>query len=159
MKRYVWILDITQSFTLNGVLNWKGRLSHAYVFPFVVFLCPCCFYFSFNFRVLKHSFTWSIRESSRPPLPRPALPRPALPLTAWAFEPQAVSQINWSQPGGEFRALHSVLVYFRVPRGGATQIAHSSVTPSGTSAMISSYRFFFMFLIFFFLFSIRTLSS
>ena len=44
------------------------------------------------------------------------------------------AQTRRSQLGGGFRALHSVLVYFHVPRRGAVQIAHTSVSPSGTSA-------------------------
>ena len=44
------------------------------------------------------------------------------------------AQTRRSQLGGGFRALHSVLVYFHVPRRGAVQIAHTSVLPSGTSA-------------------------
>ena len=53
------------------------------------------------------------------------------------------AQRRQSQLGGEFCALLSVLVYFCVPRRGAVQIAHTSVLPFGTSAMICSYRFYF----------------
>ena len=68
------------------------------------------------------------------------------------------AQRRQSQLGGEFRALLSVLVYFCVPRRGAVQIAHTSVLPFGTSAMICSYRFYFyaLWFLLFFLFDTCT---
>ena len=68
------------------------------------------------------------------------------------------AQRRQSQLGGEFCALLSVLVYFYVPRRGAVQIAHTSVLPFGTSAMICSYRFYFyaLWFLLFFLFDTCT---
>ena len=68
------------------------------------------------------------------------------------------AQRRQSQLGGEFCALLSVLVYFCVPRRGAVQIAHTSVLPFGTSAMICSYRFYFyaLWFLLFFLFDTCT---
>ena len=68
------------------------------------------------------------------------------------------AQRRQSQLGEEFCALLSVLVYFCVPRRGAVQIAHTSVLPFGTSAMICSYRFYFyaLWFLLFFLFDTCT---
>ena len=65
------------------------------------------------------------------------------------------AQTRRSQLGGGFRALHSVLVYFHVPRRGAVQIAHTSVSPSGTSAY-ARIVFAFMFWVFAFSFYFDT---
>ena len=68
------------------------------------------------------------------------------------------AQRRQSQVGREFCVLLSVLVYFCIPRRGAVQIAHTSVLPFGTSAMICSYRFYFyaLWFLLFFLFDTCT---
>lgn len=68
------------------------------------------------------------------------------------------AQRRQSQLGGEFHALLSVLVYFCVLRRGAVKIAHTSVLPFGTSAMICLYHFYFyaLWFLLFFLFDTCT---
>ena len=65
-------------------------------------------------------------------------------ITIWVpfedFNLMLSAQRRQSQLDGEFHVLLSVLVYFRIQRRGAVQIAHAFVLSSGTSVMICLYH-------------------